>query len=242
MVRRAGATPGAQLMSCLPVDTRGCGLVLRTQSPSGRCWVAWASRVGARRRTRGGQLLPLREPASWPRAPPGPKSQGLGYVGPSAVPLSLPVPRATSASVSILFIFSSLRLSPSVRSASPSLPPPLRLAHERVSSCLPFLSCAPPGLSSRAFFLPVPPLLHLRPASALASLPPSPITTSSTSQKRKKGKKIKTQKSQTKTSPECVAKCCVSWWPLCVPWPAARPPAPASAAWPARLPACPSCR
>lgn len=33
MVRRARATPGAQLMSCLPVDTRGCGLVLRTAEP-----------------------------------------------------------------------------------------------------------------------------------------------------------------------------------------------------------------
>lgn len=33
MVHRAKATPRGPLMSCLPVGTHGCGLVLRTAEP-----------------------------------------------------------------------------------------------------------------------------------------------------------------------------------------------------------------
>lgn len=188
--------------------------------------------VGDRRRMRGRvSFRPPPEPASWTKAPPGPKAQGLRLQGPQPW---FSLPRFCLVSIPV-FIFSSLSV----------------LSLCSVSVCF---------LVSSPFFLPLPfllsrlstglsPLLHFCFLSSafLSRLCSFPCHLFSSHQnqhvaKEKKGKKKKKtskhKKAKTKTNLECVAKCGVLLVAsVCVPVATARPPAPARL--PCVPPACP---
>ena len=192
--------------------------------------------VSDRRRMRGRvSFRPPPEPASWTKAPPGPKAQGLRLQGPQPW---FSLPRFCLVSIPV-FIFSSLSV----------------LSLCSVSVCF---------LVSSPFFLPLPfllsrlstglsPLLHFCFLSSafLSRLCSFPCHLFSSHQnqhvaKEKKGKKKKkhqnTKKPKQKQILSVLPSAASFWWPLCVsPWPQPARPCP-SAVCPARLPACPSCR
>lgn len=183
-------------MSCLPVDTRGCGLVLRTAEPQ-RSLLGSLGKLGGRQEEGRwlGSFCHSRS-LSWTRPLLAPHHRGPG-AGPSVS--ACPRGDLLRLSPSSLYFLLSL-LSVSIRcSASPHLPPAsASLAHELVSRSLRFFSVLLPGLPSRAFFLPVlPPSFMTRLCSPLPAAF-SQVTKSSMSQKRKKGKKNQNTKKPNK--------------------------------------------
>lgn len=252
-----GPLPGAQLMSCLPMGAHGCGLVLRTAEPQRSLLGSLGKPGGDRRRRRGwGSFSHPKSLRLGPEPFLAPNHRGLGSMGPNAgfssLPMSLPVPLVTSVclhpclyfllSLGITFFSLCLCLRALLFLYLFSFCLCLLSLMNSVSRSLLFFSCALPVVFLLYVFLSCPqspPHLHLCPASAILSLPPSPNSPNLTCHKReKRKKKIKTQKSQTKTNLECVAKCCVLLVAsVCVPVARSLPACPCpSAVCPARLP------
>lgn len=172
----------------------------------------------------------------------------------SSLPMSLPVPLVTSVclhpclyfllSLGITFFSLCLYLRALLFLYLFSFCLCLLSLMNSVSKSLLFFSCALPASFLLYVFLSCPqspPHLHLCPASAILSLPPSPNSPNLTCHKReKRKKKSKHKKAKQKQILSVLQSAASSWWPLCVSlWPAACPPAPARLL--CVLPAYPSC-
>lgn len=146
---------GAQLMSCLPVDTRGCGLVLRTAEPQ-RCLLGSLGEPGGRQEEgRGLGSSCHSRSLPWTRAPPSPKSQGP-WCRSLCLCLSQGRPSPSVSILSLLSLISAVRLHPLLCFPASSFCLCVSRSRARLQ-VPPVLLCAPHGPPLLCIFLACPP-------------------------------------------------------------------------------------